>query len=202
MPHKVDGEWAWGNLRDKDKDSLRKKVWGVWKSNGSKGDFGTFWETGKTASIPEQSVDKTLSKKRIYHISGYDVFLVDGGYVREFISDEFTGGGNPFAHKFVPEGEIWLESEIMLKDRMEACFIIIHELWEMDHMRMGMDYDESHCLANMTEKKCRKAFGDNHGEALDKAGLQKMLRKISSNLPEYEDELDEWLMNRYLSVKE
>jgi hypothetical protein len=47
MPYMKDDEWHWGNLHDKDKDKLRKKVWGVWHKLGEKGDFSKFWETGK-----------------------------------------------------------------------------------------------------------------------------------------------------------
>lgn len=51
MPHKVGkNKWKWGNIERSSKGDLAKTVYGIWRKNGGKGDFGTFWRTGKTSS--------------------------------------------------------------------------------------------------------------------------------------------------------
>lgn len=48
MPVKTkSGKWRWGNVERDTKKDLAQTVWGIWKKNGSKGDFGKFFKTGK-----------------------------------------------------------------------------------------------------------------------------------------------------------
>ena len=54
MPYQatVDGKkkWNWGNIAKDTKLELVRAVYGIWKKkNGKKGDFKTFWKTGKTS---------------------------------------------------------------------------------------------------------------------------------------------------------
>ena len=49
MPIKTKaGKWKWGNIERSSRDDLRRTVYGIWVKNGSKGDFGDFWLSGKT----------------------------------------------------------------------------------------------------------------------------------------------------------
>ena len=41
------GKWKWGNIERDTRDDLRRTVYGIWQKNGSKGDFGDYWLTGK-----------------------------------------------------------------------------------------------------------------------------------------------------------
>lgn len=43
MPHKTKTGWKWANIKRKTKGELAKTVYGIWKKNGSKGDFSDFW---------------------------------------------------------------------------------------------------------------------------------------------------------------
>lgn len=47
MPHKVGNKWKWGNVERNSKKELAQTVYGIWKKNGSRGDFETFWKSGK-----------------------------------------------------------------------------------------------------------------------------------------------------------
>lgn len=53
MPQKVGSKWRWGNVERGSKKELAQTVYGIWKKNGSKGDFGDFWRKGKA----EESID-------------------------------------------------------------------------------------------------------------------------------------------------
>lgn len=60
MPHKQGGKFVWGNIEANTQGELSKKVWGIWKKNGSKGDFGHFYETGKIGEAQEGVDEATL----------------------------------------------------------------------------------------------------------------------------------------------
>ena len=47
MPHKVGNKWKWGNVERRDKEDLRRTVYGIWVKNGKKGSFSKFWKTGR-----------------------------------------------------------------------------------------------------------------------------------------------------------
>ena len=48
MPHKVGNKWKWGNIERDTKEELVKVVYDIGVKNGKKGDFKSFWKTGKT----------------------------------------------------------------------------------------------------------------------------------------------------------
>ena len=55
MPHKVGSKWKWGNVERSSKKELAQTVYGIWKKNGSKGDFGDFWRSGKVSESYDRS---------------------------------------------------------------------------------------------------------------------------------------------------
>ena len=58
MPHKVKNGWRWANIERPTKGELVKVVYGIWKKNGSKGEFSDFWETGKTTGSAKDTADE------------------------------------------------------------------------------------------------------------------------------------------------
>lgn len=58
MPYKSKGKWKWGNVERESKKELVQVVYGIWQKNGSKGDFETFWKTGKTTGSSEDTAEK------------------------------------------------------------------------------------------------------------------------------------------------
>ena len=58
MPHKSENGWRWANIERPTKGELVKVVYGIWQKNGSKGDFETFWKTGKTTGSSEDTAEK------------------------------------------------------------------------------------------------------------------------------------------------
>ena len=61
MPQKVGSKWRWGNIERGSKKELAQTVYGIWKKNGSKGDFGDFWRKGKV----EESCEPTIRQRRL-----------------------------------------------------------------------------------------------------------------------------------------
>jgi hypothetical protein len=80
--------------------------------------------------------------------SGVMVFLVDGRYVRENMSEEFIGGGHHYVYDFIPLMEVWLE-DTTRSDEVE--FYLVHELRERRLMATGIDYITAHDEANNLE---------------------------------------------------
>jgi hypothetical protein len=84
------------------------------------------------------------------------VHLVDGRLVRQKLDPNFCFGGHHLVYKYIPRGEVWLDDAV---DTAELRFIAVHELFELELMRAGKDYTNSHDFANAAEKEARRADG-------------------------------------------
>ena len=93
---------------------------------------------------------------------GRKIALVDGTYVRNHFDSDFSQGGNGFRYRFVPRGEIWLDSDIK-KD--EWPFIAFHECQEIERMRTGMSYEPAHDQS----KRLEDSFRHHHPKGLTMA---------------------------------
>jgi len=93
-----------------------------------------------------------LSKAYYGSVEGFHVFLVDAEYVRNNLDIDFNLGTHHGVNKFVPEGEVWIDSRISPSE-IEA--IITHEVKEAKLMEEGMEYEEAHEIATRKEKEVR-----------------------------------------------
>jgi histidinol phosphatase-like enzyme len=84
---------------------------------------------------------------------GTDVRLVDGVQVRNDGHTDYIGGGHHLVYDWIPENEIWIDTEVPELDR---AFILSHELTERGLMRSGVSYDDAHDAANAFEGKLRQ----------------------------------------------
>ena len=91
--------------------------------------------------------------EKITKISDFDVWLVDGVYIRKKIEREFTNFGQHYRFKFIPEKEFWIDKEEVPG---EEDFYIEHMLIENRLMSLGMEYKEALAKADDAEKKMRK----------------------------------------------
>ena len=83
---------------------------------------------------------------------GIQVYLIDGKLVRTLFYIDFTEGGHDLVYKFVPENQVWIDNDIVPKERK---YIIIHELYERSLMRRGLTYNQAHEKASALEWECR-----------------------------------------------
>jgi hypothetical protein len=93
-----------------------------------------------------------------YSVPELRMFVVDGQFVRENYDLEFIGGGHGKLYKFIPEKEIWIDSDVN-KDELE--YVLLHEIYERWLMGFGLDYDCCHNLANKIEHRARKIANPN-----------------------------------------
>jgi hypothetical protein len=83
----------------------------------------------------------------------YDVWIVDGGIVRQKIYKEFLYGGNEQRYIFNPIGEIWIDNAISCE---EFDLTVAHELNERHLMaKFGWTYENAHDSSLMLEQVIR-----------------------------------------------
>ncbi len=87
----------------------------------------------------------------------FQVWIVDGAYIRGHIDEEFTNFGQHFRYPYIPEKEFWIDKEA---GHDERAFFIEHLLVEHALMEKGMAYDEALTQADQAERKERRRSGD------------------------------------------
>lgn len=91
--------------------------------------------------------------RKIVSISKFNVYSVDGKYVRDHLNEEFTNFGQHYRFRFIPENEFWIDDE---HTPGEAEFFIDHMLVENRLMAEGRNYDDAIVLADKAEMKERR----------------------------------------------
>lgn len=91
---------------------------------------------------------------RLCNMMGYNIWTVDGNYIRSVIDIDFVAGGNPGVYAYVPKNEIWIENVYQLPDIVATLY---HEIIECSLMKTNhLAYDVAHDLASEQEIKLRK----------------------------------------------
>lgn len=108
---------------------------------------------GKTEPRTIKGLRLGKNKWLLRIIGPFRVYEVDGLAVRQEWAD-FIAGGNPQAYKFVPKGEIWVDSG--LKYHWDKVCIVWHEIYEALLMNYkGWSYMKAHHAANQAEQELR-----------------------------------------------
>lgn len=89
-------------------------------------------------------------------IGKFEVWIVDGDYVRTNMNEEFTNFGCHYRFKFIPKNELWIDKE---KSPGEEIYYIDNMLTFIKYFKKGKSFNESYDLGDKKEKKERqKAF--------------------------------------------
>ena len=83
----------------------------------------------------------------------YQVWIVDGAYIRGHIDEEFTNFGQHYRYHYIPKNEFWIDREAKPD---EHVFFIDHLLVEHDLMAKGASYDDAITQADLVERKVRR----------------------------------------------
>ena len=119
------------------------------------GDISKMTRRGK--ELPDaNSVHERLWKKLE---NGISVWIVAGRLVRSVFDIDFTAGGHDHVFEFVPEGEVWIDSDVVEKER---GFVLLHELHERNCMSKGMTYSHAHEESSTLEYHCRRHSDELH----------------------------------------
>jgi len=102
---------------------------------------------------------------------GYQVFSVNGHWLRNNICVYFQHGGHGFVHEFIPMDEIWVSAERYNDgpEDLQQCgcsnaanqpvsqnyfdSTVLHEIVECDAMKQGVTYWQAHQLALQKERE-------------------------------------------------
>lgn len=76
------------------------------------------------------------------------VWLVNARLVRSGFYNDFTEGGHDLVYRFIPANEVWLDNDLVLKERE---LVLLHELYERRLMSRGAGYREAHRKASRLE---------------------------------------------------
>ena len=87
----------------------------------------------------------------------YQVWIVDGAYIRGHIDEEFTNFGQHYRYPYIPEKEFWIDKEA---EHDERTFFIDHLLVEHDLMAKGASYADAITQADKVERRERRRAGD------------------------------------------
>lgn len=95
---------------------------------------------------------KKIHDRLLKKIKKSSVWLVRGDLVRNIFNIEFTEGGHDLVYNFVPKDEVWIDNDVLAKER---SYVILHELYEHSLMEKGLIYPEAHRKASKIEWKAR-----------------------------------------------
>jgi hypothetical protein len=87
----------------------------------------------------------------------YEVWIVDGAYIRGHIDEEFTNFGQHYRYSYIPQKEFWIDNEAKPD---ELNFFIDHLLTEHNLMAKGVSYAEALTEADLVERRERRRAGD------------------------------------------
>jgi hypothetical protein len=109
-------------------------------------------------------------KRFVRKQDGLRIYAVDGEWIRSNLCIYFGHGGHGLVHEFIPVDEIWISIHHYHegKSRLVRCGCkrdsktqkvsdnffessVIHELFELKHMKMGKKYRVAHDMANKKE---------------------------------------------------
>ena len=91
--------------------------------------------------------------KKFSTVNHFDVWLVDGHYIRAHLDNEFTNFGQHYRFTFIPENEFWIDHE---RVSGEEQFFIHHMIIEYDMMAKGLSYEQAIGKADTAELRQRR----------------------------------------------
>jgi hypothetical protein len=116
----------------------------------------------------------------------YQVWIVDGPYIRGHMDEEFTNFGQHYKYRYIPENELWIDREAKPD---EHVFFIEHLLVEHNLMAKGTSYEDALEKADAVERRERRRAGDmskmtRNGKELPDAGKvhERLWKKLENGV--------------------
>jgi hypothetical protein len=95
--------------------------------------------------------------KKVELRGDYQIWIVDGAYIRGHIDEEFTNFGQHYRYSYIPKKEFWIDNEAKPDERK---FFVEHLLVEHNLMTKGVSYDDALVQADLAERRERRRSGD------------------------------------------
>lgn len=124
----------------------------------------------------------TVDPKVYVSVAGYTgeprmkCCVVDGDLVRDRYKSDFVEGGNCAEDKFIPEGELWCEADVPVRERP---YVLAHEYFEYRLMDdEHVKYGPAHDLASKVEWHYRKLGHAPALKDLSKEWVARMIKEV------------------------
>jgi hypothetical protein len=134
--------------------------------------------------MPEALKPPYLSKDDLR--GDFQVWIVDGAYIRGHIDEEFTNFGQHYRYPYIPDLEFWIDQEA---EHDERRFFIDHLLVEHELMAKGKSYADALTEGDKVERKERRRAGDvrrvtTRGQNLPDPGIvhEELWKKLESGI--------------------
>lgn len=108
----------------------------------------------KEMSNTIRKIPKEIYVHRLTDSESPQIWIVSGELVRDMFFIDFTEGGHHFVYDFVPYNEVWLDNDLIPKERE---FVLLHELHERYLMFKGWTYNHAHNSSSYIEYQCRRS---------------------------------------------
>ena len=122
----------------------------------------------------------------------YQVWIVDGAYIRGHMDEEFTNFGQHYRYLYIPDKEFWIDKEA---EHDERRFFIDHLLVEHDLMAKGASYSDAITQADQVERKERRRAIDFRKLARGGEGLPNGSMVHESLWKKLENGISVWIVN-------
>jgi hypothetical protein len=90
--------------------------------------------------------------KKISEIHGFNVWIVNGEYIRDELDEEFTNFGGNYNFKFIPKDEFWIDKE---RNPGEENYFIESMIVMNRLILKGMRYNDALEIADRIERRER-----------------------------------------------
>lgn len=136
-------------------------------------------------------LDKKVYVKKLSKVLGFDVWLVNGKYIRKKINEDFVNFDGHHHLKFIPKNEFWIDDE---NKHGERHFYIKRLIVENRLMKNGMSYSEAFKRAIRVEKAERAKSWEIRKikTKYKKRFIEGVYKKL---LKEYSDKIKVWVVN-------
>jgi hypothetical protein len=122
----------------------------------------------------------------------FQVWIVDGAYIRGHMDEEFTNFGQHYRYPYIPDKEFWIDKEA---EHDERSFFIDHLLVEYNLMSKGASYADAITKADQVERKERRRAGDIRKLTTPGGGLPDASKVHESLWKKLENGISVWIVN-------
>ena len=132
--------------------------------------------------------------KKIGDRGKFQIWIVDGNYIRTNVDEEFTNYGQHYRFKFIPKNELWIDKEYGKDDESEFYIDVMLNLNRF--MSQGLSHKEAVRRVNIIERKERRKsefFKKNIGKINKKEEKVEIVRK--KLIKKYSKKIKVWIVN-------
>lgn len=112
------------------------------------------YEKAKEMLRPKVKKAIKVEKKLIKSDKKFKLYLINGAKIRQNLDPNFCFGGHRKVYTYIPRWEVWIDNAVQ---EIERKYVIVHELYELQLMLKGKNYNNAHDFANAAEKEARRA---------------------------------------------